>query len=74
MLMRATAHAVAFRFPVHKNARFHGCEWKREQLAARNRPVFLAEVSKISSLARNRLLFLAVVRDICYICVIKVSS
>ena len=47
MLMRATAHAVAFRFPVHKNARFHGCEWKREQLAARKTAIFLDELRDI---------------------------
>ena len=41
-----------------------------EQLAARKMAIFLAEESKISSLAINRLLFLAEVRDICYICMI----
>ena len=38
--------------------------------AARITALFLAEVSKISLMARNRLVFLAEVRDICYICMI----
>jgi hypothetical protein len=37
---------------------------------ARKTAVFLAKMSKISLLARNRPVFLAEVRDICYICMI----